>query len=106
VLPGERLRIEASRRGQCGGTDISTGEKTIYDGKTNLMGNTDDNKGCVLDDIPQMCGCYQIPWKFDIREIPLVLMSPVDDICQFLSLNLCILALPIFSKCRYVRASA
>jgi hypothetical protein len=70
------------------------------------MGNTDDNEGCVLDYIPQVCGCYQVPWKLDIREIPLVLMSPVDDICQFLSLNLCISAPPIFSRCRYVRAFA
>jgi hypothetical protein len=55
-----------------------------------LVGNTDHNKGSVLDDILEVGDGNEVSGKFDVGKVSRVFVSSVDDVCQFLALNLAV----------------
>lgn len=52
------------------------------------MGNTEDDQGRVLDDIPQVRDRDKVSREGNVRQVSRVLVSSVDHVGQFLAVDL------------------
>jgi hypothetical protein len=102
VLREERHRIGVSLIEQCGGTEYQLWLRlaSILQEVAHLMGHTDDNEGCVLDNVLQVGDGDQVSGKFDVGKISRVFMCSVNHVGQLLALDLGVNAIHLRSSAR------
>lgn len=74
--------------GSCTRSDGLISVQVVQDSVEELVGHAKDNQGGVLDDIPEMRDGDQVSGQSNVGQVSRVLVSTVDDVGQFLAVDL------------------